>query len=53
MSNEKMMKAVVCCGPEDYRVEDVAVPKARTGEVVIKVEACGICGSDIKSISWI
>ncbi|MER2076542.1 alcohol dehydrogenase catalytic domain-containing protein [Psychrobacillus psychrotolerans] len=49
MSNEKMMKAVVCCGPEDYRVEDVAVPKVRTGEVVIKVEACGICGSDIKA----
>ena len=49
MPNEKMMKAVVCHGPEDYRVEDVEVPKARKGEVVIKVEACGICGSDIKA----
>ncbi|MDQ0252831.1 L-iditol 2-dehydrogenase [Evansella vedderi] len=43
------MKAVVCHGPEDYRVEEVATPKAGKEEVVIKVEACGICGSDVKA----
>ncbi|MDR4890060.1 alcohol dehydrogenase catalytic domain-containing protein [Fredinandcohnia sp. QZ13] len=43
------MKAVVAHGPEDYRVEEVSVPKAGPGEVIIKVEACGICGSDLKA----
>ncbi|MFC4802075.1 alcohol dehydrogenase catalytic domain-containing protein [Neobacillus sp. GCM10023253] len=43
------MKAVVAHGPEDYRVEEVATPKAGKEEVVIKVEACGICGSDLKA----
>ncbi|WP_066189568.1 alcohol dehydrogenase catalytic domain-containing protein [Gracilibacillus timonensis] len=44
----EMMKAVVCYGPEDYRVEEAKTPVPGAGEVVIKVEACGICGSDIK-----
>jgi len=43
------MKAVVVYGPRDYRVEEVARPKARKEEVIIKVEACGICGSDMKA----
>jgi erythritol/L-threitol dehydrogenase len=42
------MKAIVCHGPENYRLEEVATPKAGKEEIVIKVEACGICGSDIK-----
>ncbi|MCL7746838.1 alcohol dehydrogenase catalytic domain-containing protein [Halalkalibacter alkaliphilus] len=45
------MKAVVCYGPEDYRVEEVATPRAGKEEVVIKVGACGICGSDLKAYS--
>jgi erythritol/L-threitol dehydrogenase len=49
MTETKTMKAVVCRGPEDYRVENIDVPKARKGEVIIKVGACGICGSDIKA----
>jgi erythritol/L-threitol dehydrogenase len=43
------MKAIVAYGPEDYRIEEVSRPKAGKEEVVIKVEACGICGSDIKA----
>ncbi|AKL93840.1 sorbitol dehydrogenase GutB [Clostridium aceticum] len=43
------MKAVVCYGPEDYRVEEVPVPKIGKEEVLIKVEACGVCGSDVKA----
>lgn len=43
------MTAVVAYGPEDYRVEEVATPKAGREEVVIKVGACGICGSDLKA----
>jgi L-iditol 2-dehydrogenase len=32
------------------RVEEVPVPEVTTGEVLIKVAACGICGTDIKKI---
>jgi L-iditol 2-dehydrogenase len=32
------------------RVEEVPVPEVAAGEVLIKVAACGICGTDIKKI---
>ena len=32
------------------RVEEVPVPEVGEGEVLIKVAACGICGTDIKKI---
>ncbi len=42
------MQAVVCHGPHDYRLEEVAVPQRGPGEALIKVEAVGICASDLK-----
>ena len=42
------MKAVVCHGPMDYKLEDIAIPKAGPGEALVKVEAVGICASDLK-----
>ncbi|HET7304811.1 MAG TPA: alcohol dehydrogenase catalytic domain-containing protein [Segeticoccus sp.] len=42
------MQAVVCHGPEDYRLEDVPVPTAGPGEALVRVEAVGICASDVK-----
>jgi len=42
------MQAVVCYGPEDYRLEEVAVPVRKRGEGLIRVEAVGICASDLK-----
>jgi len=42
------MQAVVCHGPENYRLEEVAVPKAGPGQALVKVEAVGICASDLK-----
>ncbi|MBA2364222.1 MAG: alcohol dehydrogenase catalytic domain-containing protein, partial [Chloroflexia bacterium] len=42
------MRAVVTHGPNDYRLEDVPVPQAGRGEVLAKVEACGVCASDVK-----
>lgn len=42
------MEAVVCRGPEDYRFEEVPVPTPGRGEALVKVEACGICASDLK-----
>jgi len=42
------MKAVVCYAPEDYRLEEIPIPKAGRGDIVVKVGACGICASDVK-----
>jgi len=42
------MKAVVCHGVRDYRMEERPVPAPGPGEVVVKVHDCGICASDIK-----
>ena len=42
------MIAVRNYGPKDYRLETVPRPHAGPGEVIIKVDATGICGSDGK-----
>lgn len=47
----KTMKAVMCYGPEDYRLEEVETPQAGGGEVVVKIHASGICASDFKCYS--
>ena len=41
------MKAAVLHRVKDLRVEDVDMPKIADDEVLIKVEAAGICGTDI------
>lgn len=42
------MRAVVCHGPEDYRLEELAVPQPGQDELLIRVEAVGVCASDVK-----
>ncbi len=42
------MQAVVCHGPEDYRLEEVAKPTLVPGGALVRVEAVGICASDLK-----
>ena len=44
------MRAAVYRGINDVRVETVPVPEIGAGEILIKVAACGICGTDIKKI---
>ncbi len=41
------MKAAVYHGPRDIRVEDVSQPEIEENEVLLRVKACGICGSDL------
>ncbi len=41
------MKAWVLHKPGDIRFEEVEKPRPSAGEVLVKVEAAGICGSDI------
>lgn len=45
------MKAVVMYKPRDLRVEEVDVPTPQPDEVLVKVKAVGICGSDIPRIN--
>jgi len=44
------MKAAVYRGVNDVRLEEVPVPEIGAGEVLIKVDTCGICGTDLKKI---
>ncbi|MHA1883749.1 MAG: zinc-dependent alcohol dehydrogenase, partial [Promethearchaeota archaeon] len=41
------MKAAVFYGVRDIRIEDVEMPRIQDDEILIKVKACGICGSDL------
>jgi len=41
------MKAAVFYGTKDFRVEDIEIPKMEPTDVLIRVKACGICGSDV------
>jgi 2-desacetyl-2-hydroxyethyl bacteriochlorophyllide A dehydrogenase len=41
------MKAAVYHGPRDIRVEEIAAPVPGADEVLVRVKACGICGSDL------
>jgi len=41
------MKAAVFHGPHDVRLEDVPEPDVRPGSVKVKVDWCGICGTDL------
>ena len=34
--------------PYDLRVEEVEIPKLKSDQVLVKVKACGICGSDVE-----
>jgi L-iditol 2-dehydrogenase len=44
------MKAVVYRGPNHLRVEEVPRPEPGPGEMLVRVEASGICGTDLKKI---
>jgi L-iditol 2-dehydrogenase len=46
----KTMRAGVYREKGVVRVEEVPVPEVRDHEILIKVAACGICGTDIKKI---
>lgn len=41
------MKAGVFYSKNDLRIEEIPKPSPKAGEVLIKVKACGICGTDV------
>ena len=51
MDIPKKMKAAVLYGFDDVRVEEREVPSPGPVEVLVKVAACGICGTDVKIVT--
>lgn len=45
------MLAAVYRGVNDVRLETVPVPKIGSGEMLVRVHSCGVCGTDLKKIS--
>ena len=43
------MQAIVYHAPGDIRVEDVPKPVCGPGELLVRVDACAVCGTDLKS----
>jgi len=41
------MRAAYCTSPHRIELRDAPEPKAAAGEVLVRVAACGICGSDL------
>jgi L-iditol 2-dehydrogenase len=42
------LKAVVLSGPLKLKVEEIEIPRTKPDEVLVKVIASGICGSDVE-----
>ena len=45
------MRGVVFHGPRDVRVEALELPEVGSADVLLRVEACGVCGSDLASFA--
>ena len=45
-----LMKALVIEAEDKFTYKDVPVPEIKDDEVLVKVKACGICGSDIPRV---
>ena len=44
------MHAAVYRGIDDVRVEELPVPEIGPGEVLVRIDTCGVCGTDLKKI---
>lgn len=47
---ETKMKALRMHAPYDFRYEDVPVPEIDDDEILVKIEGCGICAGDVKTL---
>ncbi|MCI0538257.1 MAG: alcohol dehydrogenase catalytic domain-containing protein [Verrucomicrobiales bacterium] len=47
-----VMQALVYRGINDLRVESLPVPQIGSGELLVRVAACGVCPTDIKKIQY-
>ncbi|MBM3222252.1 MAG: zinc-binding dehydrogenase [Candidatus Tectomicrobia bacterium] len=46
------MQAAMFYGPRDVRLIDMATPSPQAGEVLVKVQRAGICGSDVNRFRY-
>ncbi len=44
------MKTAVYYGPRDVRLEESEVPEIADKEILVKIHACGVCGTDVKTV---
>jgi L-iditol 2-dehydrogenase len=44
------MKALVVRAPGNYAVEDAPIPAVPAGGMLLRVEACALCGSDLRTL---
>ena len=45
------MRAIRYYAPKDVRVEEIPVPVLEPGGLLVKVDACAVCGSDLKTFN--
>ncbi|MDR9769330.1 alcohol dehydrogenase catalytic domain-containing protein [Acetomicrobium sp.] len=45
------MKALKLYGPNDLRLEEVPKPSISDEEILVRVKACAICGSDVRNVA--
>jgi L-iditol 2-dehydrogenase len=46
------MRAAVYRGKQNIQIEDIPIPRLEAGEILIRVEACGVCHTDLKKIEY-
>ena len=44
------MLAAVYRGVDDVRCEEIAIPQIGPGELLVRIDTCGVCGTDLKKI---
>jgi len=44
------MKAAVYTGTSHIEVQEIAIPEIGPGDILVRVEACGICHTDLKKV---
>lgn len=44
------MKAAVYRGRRELRVEELPLPEIGAGEMLVRVDVCGVCGTDVKKV---
>jgi L-iditol 2-dehydrogenase len=44
------LKAAILHGPYDVRMDEVPVPEISSREILVKMRACGVCGTDIEKM---
>jgi L-iditol 2-dehydrogenase len=46
------MKAAVYVGKQTVHIDEIPTPRIESGELLVRVEACGICHTDLKKIEY-